>query len=97
MLPSSLTQGRRVLLIGDIHGCFDELQAGAARGQQPHARGCWRAACAACPSCLPPSQPACHSQDLLALCGYQEGLDVVVSVGDLVNKGPDSLQVRRRE
>ena len=56
-LPESATEGRRVLLIGDIHGCYRELL------------------------------------DLLEKCGYQPGVDVIVSVGDLVNKGPQSVQV----
>ena len=56
-LPEAATEGRRVLLIGDIHGCYMELL------------------------------------DLLEKCGYQPGVDLIVSVGDLVNKGPQSVQV----
>jgi hypothetical protein len=46
----------RVIAIGDVHGCIDELQ------------------------------------DLLRLCDYQPG-DLVVFLGDLVCKGPDSISV----
>jgi len=46
----------RVIAIGDVHGCLDELQA------------------------------------LLRRCDYQPG-DLVVFLGDLVSKGPDSLSV----
>lgn len=46
----------RVIAIGDVHGCIDELQA------------------------------------LLRRCNYSPG-DVVIFLGDLVSKGPDSLSV----
>ena len=46
----------RVIAIGDVHGCIDELQ------------------------------------DLLRLCDYRPG-DLVVFLGDLVSKGPDSISV----
>jgi len=46
----------RVIAIGDVHGCIDELQ------------------------------------DLLRECDYRPG-DVVVFLGDLVSKGPDSMAV----
>ncbi len=46
----------RVIAVGDVHGCLDELQA------------------------------------LLRKCNYQPG-DVVIFLGDLVSKGPDSLSV----
>ena len=46
----------RVIAIGDVHGCLDELQM------------------------------------LLRRCDYQPG-DLVVFLGDLVSKGPDSLSV----
>lgn len=46
----------RVIVIGDVHGCIDELQS------------------------------------LLRRCNYRPG-DVVVFLGDLVSKGPDSLSV----
>lgn len=49
----------RTIVVGDVHGCFDEL---------------------------------C---DLLAKLNYREGEDVLVLVGDLVNKGPKSVQVVR--
>ncbi|KAL4853877.1 5'-adenylylsulfate reductase 3 [Chlorella vulgaris] len=57
VLPTSTTRGRRVLIVGDIHGCHTELQA------------------------------------LLAKCDYRPGEDVLLFVGDLVNKGPMSKQV----
>ena len=59
MLPSKVTAGKRVIIVGDVHGCLRELQ-----------------------------------ELLLGKCGYQRGRDVVVLVGDLVNKGPASAQVR---
>lgn len=46
----------RVIAIGDVHGCIDELQ------------------------------------ELLRQCGYRPG-DLVVFLGDLVSKGPDSVSV----
>ena len=46
----------RVIAIGDVHGCIDELQ------------------------------------DLLRQCDYRPG-DIVVFLGDLVSKGPDSISV----
>ena len=46
----------RVIVIGDVHGCIDELQ------------------------------------DLLRQCDYRPG-DLVVFLGDLVCKGPDSASV----
>jgi len=46
----------RVIAIGDVHGCIDELQ------------------------------------DLLRECNYRPG-DIVVFLGDLVSKGPDSMSV----
>lgn len=49
-------RSRRVIAIGDVHGCIDELQ------------------------------------DLLRECDYQPG-DLVVFLGDLVCKGPDSISV----
>lgn len=48
---------RRTLIVGDLHGCVDELR------------------------------------DLLSEVGFTEGADQLVSVGDLVNKGPDSRGV----
>ena len=43
-LPEHLTRGRRVLVVGDIHGCYDELQVGAGRALASAARRpvtCW--------------------------------------------------------
>jgi hypothetical protein len=57
VVDEQLTIGRRVLLVGDVHGCFEELQ------------------------------------ELLRKCGYREGEDVLILVGDLVNKGPRSAEV----
>lgn len=57
VLPASATGGRRVILVGDVHGCVEELRR------------------------------------LLRKCGYRRGEDIVVQVGDLVNKGPASAEV----
>lgn len=46
---------KRTIIIGDVHGCFDELQ------------------------------------DLLSLIKYQSQTDRLIFVGDLINKGPRSL------
>lgn len=59
VLPESSTHHRRIIIIGDLHGCSGELQA------------------------------------LLDRCYYRRGVDVVISVGDLVNKGPGSIEVLR--
>ncbi|OQS04757.1 hypothetical protein THRCLA_03023 [Thraustotheca clavata] len=48
---------KRVVIIGDVHGCFDELEL------------------------------------LLQACNYSPANDLLVFVGDLVNKGPKSPQV----
>lgn len=56
--PQDRTMTRRTLVVGDIHGCREELE------------------------------------DLLAESGFDRG-DELVSVGDLVAKGPDSLGVVR--
>ena len=47
----------RIIVIGDVHGCLDELQL------------------------------------LLQQCEWKQGIDTLVFVGDLVNKGPKSSQV----
>jgi predicted phosphodiesterase len=52
-IPSS----DRIIIIGDVHGCFDELQ------------------------------------DLLVECDYNPNQDYLIFVGDLVNKGPKSIEV----
>ncbi|EFN51188.1 hypothetical protein CHLNCDRAFT_141350 [Chlorella variabilis] len=57
VLPPSATMWRRIIVVGDIHGCPEELQA------------------------------------LLDKVRYRKGVDLLVSVGDLVNKGPDSEKV----
>lgn len=57
VLPESTTRHRRVIIIGDIHGCATELRS------------------------------------LLDKCSYRKGVDIAISVGDLVNKGPESLDV----
>lgn len=49
-LNPATTRGRRVLIVGDLHGCYGEL---------------------------------C---DLLDACSYQEGQDVLISVGDACNR-----------
>ncbi|KAJ1973487.1 hypothetical protein H4R33_006953 [Dimargaris cristalligena] len=48
---------RRIIFLGDIHGCYNELVR------------------------------------LLTKMGYEQGRDLLVSVGDLINKGPDSAKV----
>lgn len=55
-IKRSLQREPRVIAIGDVHGCIDELQA------------------------------------LLRKCDYQPG-DLVIFLGDLVSKGPDSTSV----
>ena len=50
-----------MIIIGDVHGCFDELKL------------------------------------LLAKCEYEEGKDMLIFVGDLVNKGPKSCEVGENE
>lgn len=49
----------RVIIVGDVHGCFEELT------------------------------------ELLERCSFNELEDVLVFVGDLVNKGPSSVEVVR--
>eukprot|EP00887_Chlorella_sp_A99_P000920 scaffold5.g920.t1 len=58
-LPEVATRQRRVIVVGDIHGCPDELQR------------------------------------LLDRLSFRPGVDLLLSVGDLVNKGPDSAEVLR--
>ncbi|KNC86702.1 hypothetical protein SARC_01168 [Sphaeroforma arctica JP610] len=56
-LPKDVVKEKEVLVFGDIHGCFDELQ------------------------------------ELLHKRKYSPSTHVVLSVGDMVNKGPKSLDV----
>ncbi|KAG7399894.1 hypothetical protein PHYBOEH_007580 [Phytophthora boehmeriae] len=56
---ADVSPATRVLVIGDVHGCFDELQL------------------------------------LLLKCEFSIDKDRLVFVGDLVNKGPKSLEVLR--
>ncbi|OWZ09782.1 hypothetical protein PHMEG_00017461 [Phytophthora megakarya] len=58
-VASDVDASTRVLVIGDVHGCFDELQL------------------------------------LLDACSFSPSSDRLVFVGDLVNKGPKSLDVVR--
>lgn len=60
VLPEATTRHRRVVILGDVHGCPAELQR------------------------------------LLDRLEYRKGVDVLLSVGDLVNKGPDSPEVTAR-
>lgn len=57
------------------------------------------------PACLPSAArtrgpaPLCCAEELQALLDkvrYRKGVDLLVSVGDLVNKGPDSEKVGRQ-
>jgi predicted phosphodiesterase len=57
VIPESTTRHRRIIIIGDVHGCAVELQS------------------------------------LLDKCSYRKDVDIAISVGDLVNKGPSSLSV----
>lgn len=59
ILPPTATHSRRVLVVGDVHGCAEELQR------------------------------------LLDKCYFRKGTDLLIQVGDLVNKGPLSLDVLR--
>ena len=47
----------RVIMVGDVHGCCDELRA------------------------------------LLHQCNFRQGSDVLVFNGDMINKGPKSIEV----
>lgn len=53
------THNRRVIIVGDVHGCAGELRS------------------------------------LLDRCFYRRGVDILIFVGDLVNKGPASADVVR--
>jgi predicted phosphodiesterase len=55
VIPPSATLGRRVILVGDVHGCRDEVER------------------------------------LLNRLYFRPAVDILVFVGDLVNKGPDSV------
>lgn len=55
-LPAST----RVVIVGDVHACLDELQA------------------------------------LLAACAFDASKDTLMLVGDLVNKGPKSVEVLKK-
>jgi hypothetical protein len=55
----STKAGERIIIVGDVHGCINELRA------------------------------------LLRKCHYRQGVDRLISVGDLVGKGPDSVAVVR--
>lgn len=61
LLGESLVPGveRRVIIIGDVHGCYEEMQL------------------------------------LLDRCSFHEDRDILIFVGDLVNKGPSSVEVVR--
>lgn len=60
MLPERVTRHRRIIILGDVHGCIDEFN------------------------------------QILRLCSYKAESDILVSVGDLVNKGPSSVSVLDR-
>lgn len=113
VLPPSETANRRIIIVGDIHGCAggagrepgESRQSGAGRGSrsfEPGSRG-------TLPSLLSLAQPPPRARSpmlahvraaaaeelaaLLAKVGYRRGVDLLLSVGDLVNKGPDSEKV----
>lgn len=102
VLPASATVGRRTIIVGDIHGCPGpwrggrgcQGQAGAAgTGDEP--RSTLSLARSLAPFLRAPSPM--HTDELRALLlklGYSRGRDLLLSVGDLVNKGPDSEQAR---
>eukprot|EP01134_Creolimax_fragrantissima_P003395 CFRG3395T1 len=56
-LPLETLKDRDIIVVGDIHGCFDELQS------------------------------------LLSKCEYSPSTHLVINVGDMVNKGPKSVEV----
>lgn len=60
VLPERVTRNRRIIILGDVHGCIDEFN------------------------------------HILQLCSYEADSDILLSVGDLVNKGPSSLSVLDR-
>ena len=106
-LPEAATLGRRVLVVGDIHGGGAAQGAAHASLFQPCGPARW--ARSAPPSPHPRASPPLHAVpaccaaagcyeellDLLDKCSYAPGEDVLVLVGDLVNKGPRSAEVRR--
>ena len=55
-LNQHVTRDKRIIIVGDIHGCAEQLEA------------------------------------LLLKTNYRSDSDVLISVGDIVNKGPDSVR-----
>lgn len=58
-LSAALLSAGRLIIVGDVHGCADEMQT------------------------------------LLRKCQYKQGSDVLIFNGDIINKGPKSVQVCR--
>lgn len=58
-LSQAQLKSRRVILVGDVHGCLDELDI------------------------------------LLHKCNFQQDSDILIFNGDIVNKGPKSVQVSK--
>lgn len=133
VLPADETANKRIIIVGDIHGCAGGCGLGTAcvrllwgrrRAWQadllhivaPHHGPMMPCQChAIMPCCTHASLPclpchampqhvslslprrALHADELEALLqklGYRRGEDLLLSVGDLVNKGPDSEKVR---
>lgn len=103
VLGPRATVERRVIIIGDIHGCPGEggavgLHGGVACNGGSALHCAPQAAPHTAPLLPPPHSThtsAAELRLLLDLLEYRRGRDLLLSVGDLVNKGPDSEKVKR--